>query len=264
MPSRPPVFQPAHVTDGPRKDSKASDAKRGTSRERGYSSRWNKASKTYLVRNPTCVYCGQPATLVDHKKRHFGDQALFWDTSNWQSMCVTCHSSRKQSEESLSIEARRRAFPFSVGRSRIPVTIICGPAGAGKSTFVAQHAWENDLIIDLDVIRAELAGKAIHQEAHEYTEAALEERNRLLRSLASDYAHARAWFIVAAPEQDVRDAWASKLGAIEVVLLDTPLAECLRRIRADQRRAGQMDRMEDMARDWWRRFQRDRAQGGGV
>jgi 5-methylcytosine-specific restriction endonuclease McrA len=39
------------------------------------------------------------AVIVDHIVPHRGDQGLFWDTSNWQSLCKKCHDSVKQKEE---------------------------------------------------------------------------------------------------------------------------------------------------------------------
>jgi 5-methylcytosine-specific restriction protein A len=80
------------------------DAKRGSARERGYNTRWEKARKTYLMRNPLCVMCKRegkvvPATVVDHIVRHQGDQGLFWNTDNWQSLCAHCHNSTKQRQE---------------------------------------------------------------------------------------------------------------------------------------------------------------------
>lgn len=39
------------------------------------------------------------ATVVDHIVPHKGDQALFWDTDNWQPLCEPCHNSVKQREE---------------------------------------------------------------------------------------------------------------------------------------------------------------------
>ena len=39
------------------------------------------------------------ATVVDHIIPHKGDSDLFWDESNWQSLCKRCHDSFKQKEE---------------------------------------------------------------------------------------------------------------------------------------------------------------------
>jgi len=75
------------------------DERRGTAAERGYDSRWKKARLTYLRHNPLCVECLKsgstvPATVVDHIVPHKGDQALFWDTDNWQSLCKYHHDKK--------------------------------------------------------------------------------------------------------------------------------------------------------------------------
>jgi 5-methylcytosine-specific restriction endonuclease McrA len=40
-----------------------------------------------------------PATVVDHITPHDGDEVLFWDETNWQSLCKHCHDSVKQKQE---------------------------------------------------------------------------------------------------------------------------------------------------------------------
>jgi 5-methylcytosine-specific restriction protein A len=44
------------------------------------------------------VLCGDLATDVDHVVPHRGDRQLFWDTSNHQALCHSCHS-RKTGKE---------------------------------------------------------------------------------------------------------------------------------------------------------------------
>ncbi len=80
------------------------DQRRGSARERGYNARWQKARATYLQRNPLCVMCQKegrvtPATVIDHRIPHKGDQQLFWDTGNWQALCKPHHDRDKQREE---------------------------------------------------------------------------------------------------------------------------------------------------------------------
>lgn len=65
--------------------------------------KWIKASRAYLNRHPLCADCLElgviePATDVDHVRPHKGDRKLFWDRSNWQSLCHRCHS-RKTARE---------------------------------------------------------------------------------------------------------------------------------------------------------------------
>lgn len=78
-----------------------------TSSQRGYNYKWQKARERYLNDNPLCVYCERigrvaAASVVDHIVAHRGDMVLFWDQTNWQSLCKTCHDSVKQAEEAAS------------------------------------------------------------------------------------------------------------------------------------------------------------------
>jgi 5-methylcytosine-specific restriction enzyme A len=70
---------------------------RPSARQRGYTHVWELARERYLADHPLCVECFRddrltPATVVDHVIPHRGDAVLFWDESNWQSLCTTCHN----------------------------------------------------------------------------------------------------------------------------------------------------------------------------
>lgn len=80
------------------------DRRRGTSAQRGYTSKWRKARLLFLMDHPFCVECQKrgilkAATDVDHIIPHKGDQELFWDESNWQPLCHECHSRKTASED---------------------------------------------------------------------------------------------------------------------------------------------------------------------
>lgn len=69
-----------------------------------YGRAWQKARATFLRSHPICAMCTvdgkpTPATVVDHIRPHKGNQALFWDTSNWQPLCRTHHNATKQHNE---------------------------------------------------------------------------------------------------------------------------------------------------------------------
>lgn len=79
------------------------DSSRPCARKRGYTRRWERASKAYLREHPLCVKCleddrVESATVVDHIVPHRGDMKLFWDRSNWQAMCESCHNRKSRGE----------------------------------------------------------------------------------------------------------------------------------------------------------------------
>ncbi|WP_280949208.1 HNH endonuclease [Beijerinckia mobilis] len=75
------------------------DRRRLPARERGYDSKWERERELFLKDNRKCKFCCEPATIVDHIVPHKGDMKLFWSRSNWQPLCVKCHSSTKQRME---------------------------------------------------------------------------------------------------------------------------------------------------------------------
>lgn len=79
-----------------------------TSTGRGYGYRWQQAREQYLAKHPLCVMCQgegrtEAATTVDHITPHRGDMTLFWDRTNWQSLCTTHHSAHKQRLEAAGL-----------------------------------------------------------------------------------------------------------------------------------------------------------------
>lgn len=50
---------------------------------------------------------GDTSKLVcDHIVPHRGDERLFWDESNLQTLCKPCHDGEKQAEEQASLQHR--------------------------------------------------------------------------------------------------------------------------------------------------------------
>lgn len=66
--------------------------------------RWRNARSIFLRNNPLCVMCGQPATVVDHSIPHRGNEEIFWDQSQLQSLCSSCHGIKTCQED---LERRR-------------------------------------------------------------------------------------------------------------------------------------------------------------
>ncbi|GAA0599806.1 hypothetical protein GCM10010394_31620 [Streptomyces crystallinus] len=73
------------------------EQQRGTSAERGYTTRWQRIRKAYLYRNPWCLLCGRTATVADHfphSRRELVAQGVADpDAFNrLRPLCTTCHN----------------------------------------------------------------------------------------------------------------------------------------------------------------------------
>ena len=76
--------------------------------------RWRKQRLWFLARNPLCaMHQARGMTVladtVDHITPHRGDQQLFFDPGNWQPLCRSCHSMRKQQVERSGFDAMPNA-----------------------------------------------------------------------------------------------------------------------------------------------------------
>ncbi|POE11632.1 HNH endonuclease [Pectobacterium odoriferum] len=97
--------------------SRQQNAKRGSRRERGYTSAWDKYRLVFLKANPLCAHCLKvglytPAIVVDHIiPIEGGSDVLFWPASNHQPLCHSCHS-RKTNITDPETKRQRKAGAF--------------------------------------------------------------------------------------------------------------------------------------------------------
>lgn len=121
------MLRPATATLGLRtryEQNQTADTRRGSSRERGYTTAWDKASKTHRRNHPLCAYCqagafGKPritvCTRVDHLYPQRQFEGVFWETQWWVASCDECDAAKQalehQGKSALDDLARRMGRP---------------------------------------------------------------------------------------------------------------------------------------------------------
>lgn len=80
-------------------DQRETDRRRGNRHDRGYDWKWEAISLAHLREHPDCQRCGARATQCDHIKPPKGDLKLFFDPTNRQSLCDSCHSRKTARED---------------------------------------------------------------------------------------------------------------------------------------------------------------------
>lgn len=131
------------------------------------------------------------------------------------------------------------------------VTVICGPPGAGKTTYVAERAKRGDLILDLDKVFEAISGLPLYDKPDELAPFAWQVRDAILDRLARPSRIASAWIITGGSRRNDRDQFAIRFRA-EIVILDTPAEECKRRL-AGRPPTRPWDALVDK---WWQEFER--------
>lgn len=217
-----------------------------------------------------CVICGADVSgrrqsRVDHIKPRRTHPELALSLDNLRTLCATCDSQSHREKGmrhyngdrvenfvvkgfdqngvpldpnhhwhtgAASLPLRREPHPPGLKPSTVPLTIVCGPPGSGKSEWVASHAGARDLVLDLDVIASGLSGEPAHEwNPKAWLDLALERRNRLLADLGGPCPWAEAWFILSEPSAYWRDWWRRTLRPQRIVVLLPRMAVCLARIK---------------------------------
>jgi predicted kinase len=148
----------------------------------------------------------------------------FYNPERLQGLCHRCHSQKTTHE--CNWTGKKGTTLKELG-DRSNMTIVCGPAGSGKTTYVAEHQMPQDAVFDYDVVMAEITGVPLHQGLPGAVGSVLAQRDQWVE--ATRYSANHCWLIVsnekAAIVTMLREAGAT------VVVIDTDDEECQRRLK---------------------------------
>lgn len=234
---------------------------------------WQRLRRAKLSLNPLCEICERrgknvPARAVDHIVSIASGGDAFPTMEGLMSLCWSCHSIKTNAKDRAGGKgvAEKGCGPDGLpldpehafhDRETHPATVVCGPPGSGKSTYVARHRKTGDLVLDLDTIMAALSGEAIYDAPGELLPFAWQARDAVLERLRRAHGLRHAWIIMGGAKRADRMAVVWSLNA-RVVMLDVSAAECLQRIKDDKRRPDMARaRHEAAVATWWDEYERD-------
>jgi 5-methylcytosine-specific restriction protein A len=236
---------------------KQADAGRLNSRQRGYTPRWEKLRKWFLMQSPLCALCESQGVItaaneVDHIIPHKGDKVLFWDVKNLQSLCKSCHSRKSQQEKSgwkyENIQKNKA--------SKTQVVVVYGPPGAGKTTYVLKKMRPGDLILDSDRLWQALSGQAIHDKPISIFPFMLEAWHAVLNRLKANNNILCAWIVTTGKRKQDIEMYENELNA-QCFVMETPAIVCLRRVQNDKARDPEtMELFKGLIDQWWQDYDR--------
>lgn len=195
---------------------------KNTAQDRVRGRRWQTLRRSVLRDQPFCAVenCAYLSVEVDHV------MPIAWggdpvDRRNLQGLCKPHHDEKSEYER-----VQQRPWPGPAPKQR--VVLVCGPPCSGKTTYVREHASEEDRIVDFDDIREALAGdryeasRAVDIRAAEMWSEQLEQRHDGV-----------TWVVWAAPTKKQRASIRQRFDA-EVRVLSTDRETCLERAREER------------------------------
>lgn len=137
---------------------------------------------------------------------------------NYATRCNLCHNAK----------SRREGGGFVHTTTNV-ITLVCGPPGSGKTTYVNEHRAPGDIIWDFDLIMQAITGAEIHHTPALAVPYAVAMRDAFLQEAKKPRSH-QIWIVQACPTIAERRQFAREFGA-SVVLMDTSEQACIERVR---------------------------------
>jgi len=244
--------------DSERKRKAQHDKQRGNAKERGYDGKWAKARMAFLMRNPLCAACTAagrtvPAFVVDHIKPHLGDQKLFWDANNWQSLCKPCHD-RKTATEDSTFASKGKAEGFNV-------VLLAGAPGAGKSSYVRWNMQRGDVVVDVDQLSAAVGYLELYDRPQNILTLSLEVRDFIYKLIATRHSSIAAantvWVLTTQASLHGRKSIANAIKATQTMVMDTTADVCASRLRTRMKESQHLPALLAKVKEWGQLYRTD-------
>jgi hypothetical protein len=205
-----------------------------------------------------CAICGKPILkkydlIIHHKKElsedNVNDAMIALNPDNVECVHFKCHN---------KIHER---FGFNktssyTGAVRKKVFIVYGSPCAGKTTWVHENATENDLIVDMDSIWEMISVNGRYEKPGSLKSVVFEMRDKLydIIKYRSGKWH-NAFVIVGGAMKGDRDRLKVRIAADEMIFIDTPIDECIKRVNLRGMSEEQTAEWILYINEWFERFQ---------
>lgn len=197
-----------------------------------------------------CAKCGGVFDISELRPHHkveltldnIDDVNITLNPDNIEVLCHDCHN------------AVHKRFGYAIGAKH--VYLVYGSPCAGKSTYANSVATRNDLIVDLDKIHRAICICGLYDKPDATKRIAFNVRDYLLDEVRTATPRRKwqdAYIIGTYPDRLDRDVFVQDYGA-ELVHIDTPKEECIKRAYQDIARSSIRDAVIGWINAYWERY----------
>ena len=135
--------------------------------------------------------------------------------------------------------------------------LICGPAGSGKSEFVRLQMSRGDIVIDIDKLYQAISYLDPHDKPREIIEYVRAAKEAIYKLAEKDKSDRWLWIVTSGAEVKTRDRFRKRFKA-DVYVFETPIEECVARIKEDKTRYMKTEaEWYEIIGKWWQRYEKD-------
>ena len=205
-----------------------------------------------------CAKCGKPILhkydlIVHHIKElsdsNVNDTSVSLNPDNVECVCFRCHNQ----VHDRFVAGHSATYIKPVKKK---VYIVYGSPCSGKSTWVHDVAGEDDLIVDLDNIWQMISINDRYTKPAALKSVVFEMRDKMYDIIKYRSGKWRnAYVITGGALKGDRERLQQRIGADEMIFIDTDQAECMKRINTKGLDEEQKLQWIDYISDWFSKFQ---------
>lgn len=196
-----------------------------------------------MIDGGMCEECGDALGEEVHHiialtPQNITDEKITISFDNLKFLCRDCHFQqhadkfKQQFEKKYVLNKNGLWFDENGQPQSQKIYLVYGPPASGKTTYVSQHAYDDDLVVDLDKISFAVNCTG-SRKADNLLNVAMAMQEQAYRLIAKGEVDSRQiWIIACLPNKQEREQLISRLKA-EPILMETSRDECLARAHAD-------------------------------